>query len=502
MRTHYHSTVLFGMALALSSCGGGTGGTGATNGGSTSAVSIGVMQKGSVIVNGVHFDSSTATIRINDATGADSQLQSGMHVKVRGVIDGSLVNGTAQQVEVNSEVRGTVKNHDPNASPPTFTVVDQTVFVDDLTVFAGFTSATITAIGELVDGTSVVEVHGLRDATGNIHASRVELLTLPPADSDELRGTVKPGTLNTNAKTFNLANGTNSDVAVSYNGALVFPAGGNLTEGAIVEVHGTFSPSLFTAVRIDLEELEDAQFEPVSGDEYEMEGLVSGCGTVNPCVTFSVGDRAVQVNTATRFEGGSPTDLADGVTVEAEGHQFTGSTLIAEKVEFKRTRVVLIGQVTAFSGVISNGTGNTGTVTVLGKTVQINTLTQVNASTPSGTPVIDSNDRVQIQGYVDSSDNIVADSIADNAGGNASRVTLQAPVTAKNGSILTLLGINADLNGATQLFDTSGMLIDLPTFLSMINAVPSGGTLVKVTGAFNAGSPSTITSVEEGELEN
>src|SRR6266850_6949141 len=196
MKTPLLSTLLFGALLALISCSGGTGGTGATSS-STNAVSIGVMTKGSVIVNGVHFDDSTANIRIDDRPGTSAELQSGMVVKVRGQINDDRVNGVAQQIEVENEVRGTVQTHNAVAVPHSFSVIGQIVFVDDLTVFANFSSLTIAAIGELVDRTSVVEVHGLRDSAGNIHASRVELIAAPVAGTDELKGTISSLTATT-----------------------------------------------------------------------------------------------------------------------------------------------------------------------------------------------------------------------------------------------------------------------------------------------------------------
>src|SRR5882762_11219579 len=171
MKTPLLITLLIGALLALANCGGGTGGTGATNG-STTAVSIGVMTKGSIIVNGVHFDDSTATIRIDDRAGTSVELQSGMVVKVRGQINDDRLSGVAQQVEVENEVRGTVQTTNPTGVPPSFTVIGQTVLVDDLTVFADFTPAPgspSAAVTALTSGTSIVEVHGLRDAVGNIH---------------------------------------------------------------------------------------------------------------------------------------------------------------------------------------------------------------------------------------------------------------------------------------------------------------------------------------------
>jgi hypothetical protein len=479
-------------ALIVAGCGGGTGGTGVTNGGPTNAVSIGVMTKGSVIVNGVHFDDTNAQITVDDSPTTSAALQSGMVVKVRGQINDDSLTGIAQAVKAEAEVRGTVNTHNASTVPPTFTVIGQTVFVDDLTVFANFGTPAPTpsaAVGALVDGTSVVEVHGLRDAAGNIHASRVELIATPVAGTNELRGTVA----NVTGTSFTLQNGT-ANVSVSYAANVVVPAGATLANGALVEIHGAFNGTTFTATRVDIEDLEDAQFQHAAGEEFEVEGQVSGCGTNNPCTSFSVGNQAVQTNPSTRFENGAATDLADGVRIEAEGHQFTGNTLVAEKITFKRTRLILAGQVTAVTGTIPPGPG---TIMVLGQTVQVTTLTEVNA-----TGGITTTDFVEVRGFIDTTGSIVAERLDDNAGGG-NKDSVQARVTAKVGNVLTLLvgasTINADLTNATQFSDTNEQPITLGAFLAAVTPAPApGGTLVKVKGTFSAG---TI-AVGEAELEN
>src|SRR5262249_19543239 len=131
------------------------------------------------------------------------------------------------------------------------------------------------------------------------------------------------------------------NVTVDFSGATIVPATATLANGEIVEAHGAFNGATFTATSINIED--DAQFQHQAGEEFEIEGLVSGCGATNPCTSFKVGNQAVQVNASTRFQGGLPTDLADGVRVEAEGHQFSGTTLIAEKIEFKRSVIRLQG---------------------------------------------------------------------------------------------------------------------------------------------------------------
>jgi len=403
--------------------------------------------------------------------------------------------GTAQVVNVSTEVRGTVRTHNAALVPPRFTVVGQTVFVDDLTVFANFGTPAPTpanAVGALDDGTSVVEVHGLRDATGAIHASRVEILT-PVAGNDELRGTVASLT----ASTFTLQNGS-TNVSVSFTGATtIVPNPAALIQGAIVEVHGAFSGSSFAATLIEVED--DAQFEHQPGEEFEIEGQVSGCLTPNPCTLFNIGAQAVQVNGSTQFERGAPTDIADGIRVEAEGHQFSGSTLVAEKIEFKRTRVILTGQVTNTTGTLTVGTGHVGTVTVFGQVVQVTTLTDIRTGDSITTA-----DRVEVRGSVDSGGNIIADRVEDNLGGGGSKDIVQAPVTNKVGNVLTLLvgntSFTADLTGVTQLSDENGAVATLAQFLAEVTPAPApGGTIVKVKGTVSG---STITAIEEAEIED
>jgi hypothetical protein len=480
---------LAALITLLASCGGGTGGTGVTSNNPSNAVSIGVMAKGSVIVNGVHFDDNTATIKIDDTPKTSIDLQSGMVVRLRGQINGNATTGTAQVVNVSTEIRGTVQTHDGTTVPPTFTVVGQTVFVDDLTVLANFgvSPTPASAVGSLNPGSSLVEVHGLRDATGALHASRVELLNANPL-GDELRGTVD----GLGATTFILKNGTTS-VPVNFSGVTI-----TLANGEIVEVHGAFNGTTFTATSINIED--NAQFQHQAGEEFEIEGQVSGCLAANPCTLFNIGAQAVQVNASTRFERGAPTDIADGIRVEAEGHQFVGSTLTAEKIEFTRTRGILTGQVTNTTGTLTVGTGHVGTVTVFGQVVQVTTLTDIRTGDSITTA-----DRVEVRGSVDSGGNIVADRVDDNPGGGNKDI-VQAPVTNKVGNVLTLLVGNtsfaADLTGLTQtqLSDENGPVATLAQFLSEVTPAPApGGTIVKVKGTVSGG---TITAVDEAEIED
>ena len=94
----------------LHGCGGGGGGaqSGGTGGTGVTVISTGVMTKGSVILNGVRYEDTTANIVVDDTPKTAANLQDGMVVQVRGTIDDSGSNGTAQQVEAQIEVRGIV----------------------------------------------------------------------------------------------------------------------------------------------------------------------------------------------------------------------------------------------------------------------------------------------------------------------------------------------------------------------------------------------------------
>src|SRR5215471_7702136 len=178
--------VFAALIAPLASCGGGTGGTGFTGNPPSNAVSIGVMTKGSVIVNGVHFDDTNASVVIDDTPRAGTiDTRDGMVVKLVGQVNGDGITGTAQKVRALVEVRGTPTSVDAGANPQKLLVLNQTVFVDDQTIYSNLPSgfASITTA-------TLIEVHGLRDSTGNIHATRIEanLAQMGDATVDEIRG--------------------------------------------------------------------------------------------------------------------------------------------------------------------------------------------------------------------------------------------------------------------------------------------------------------------------
>ena len=452
-------------AFALSACGGGGGGGGTTGATSAPAVSTGTLTKGSVIVNGVRFTAATgATIKIDDNPGRpEAELRDGMEVKVKGSINDDRITGQFEKVEAEPRVRGQMTGRGADD----FTVHNHHVITDDNTVFedrsagGAFTNISFNDFADLNE----VEVHGGLDDLGNVRATRIERRNDNP--NDEVRGvvTAKVGTvISIGAFSIDIAGVTTS------------PAGQTVNVGDLVEVHLNAAGTVATLV--DIEDLEDAEFEPAQGQEFEVEGYIGGF-TAHPG-TFQVGNQTVTTTSATTFRNGAAVDLANGLKVEAEGH-FDNVTkvLTATRIEFKRSRIVLEGL----------PSGQTATqVTVAGKTAVINSLTRNTFTTG----------RMRVKGFEDKNGAIIAERLED-AGGGGGRDVIQARVTATNGSSsLTLLGTAFTAATGAVYMDVNDSVITASAFFAAVvpKSSTNPGTLVKIK--FTPAS----TSYEEAELEN
>jgi len=458
----------------LTSCGGGTGGTGSGGDTPTSGVSIGVMAKGSVIVNGVRFEDTTANISIDDTPKTAADLRDGMVVRVVGTVNADGITGTAQRVEAQIEVRGTPTSVDPAANPQSLVVLGQTVFVDDQTVYSN-----LTGFGAITTST-LIEVHGLRDTGSRIRATRIEANTAQMGDStvDEIRGVVSGGA-GTNPTAFNL--GTQ---AVNASAAVIAPAGASYQNGSVVEVHCTVRPScapggVFQASRIEVESAEDSGSQPGSGQRFEAEGLISGF-TAHPG-NFFVAGTPVTTTGSTRFEGGIATDLANDIKVEAEG-TWNGSALLANKIEFKRSVIRL-------QGATANGAGQSFDLQIANSTyvvkIELDSLT-------SGSLPANGLGCVQVRGQrkTPASPLVVIAGEIDLSCSSGDRHFIQAPVEAEvPETTITLLGFLLNVSNPTdtpQYQDVNDQPITRTVFFNTVTPATTNaagsvpGTLVKV----------------------
>lgn len=328
--------------------GGGIGGTGVSQGPITGF--------GSVFVNGIEFHTTGAEIEIEDGTQRpESELRTGMVVKIEWEKDNSGTNYTARRIVYSDDVQGPVSSLMDN----TFTVLGRKVTVTSLTVFDGGLTGLPGSPGvkPLADN-DVVEVSGLIYADGSIQATRIELKDSLPGLEFELKGVVSG--FSTNPKTFIIAG-----VKVDYSG--VTPTA-DLGDGACVEIKGDLltgiSGSTLSPTKIKLDDSCTAG--GAEGQEVKIEGLIAGF--TSGVSQFTVNGQTVQVTPQTLYDNDTSM-LADNANVQVEGTLSSSGVLIVQKISFRQEVTTEIeGRVTnvdtANKAVILNTATGPVTVTV------------------------------------------------------------------------------------------------------------------------------------------
>jgi hypothetical protein len=382
------------LAAFVAGCGGGggvdSGGTGVQP---SSFASGPITGFGSVIVNAVHYDDGTATVR--DGTGAArsrDDLRLGMTIDVRGdriVTDGTgTASSTARTIVFSSAIVGPVAASD--VAGRTLLVLGQTVDVTARTVFAESLAGGQAAIAV----GSVVEVYGRFDpARSRYVATRID--AAPAGTAFAVRGIVSA--LDDVARSFSLG-----ALRISYAGVASLPAtfgngrfvratlaavpgaggvwpavalsdgapriedhdeaklegrvtafvsatsfsvdgtpvdariarfeGAAVALGARVDVEGTLRDGVLVARKVEVEDEEDDEDD--EEDEFQIRGAIIAIDRI--ARTFVVREVTVSYAGDVDFGGGTAADLAVGREVEARGRlSEDGTRLAAEKIEFK-----------------------------------------------------------------------------------------------------------------------------------------------------------------------
>ena len=401
MKTYHPNSIVWVLlsVLMLISCGDGSHGTLTAGGGigGTGNISRGAITAfGSIVVNGTEFDTSNAVIIVGgEEVGVGdnivlNNLDIGMVVTVEGTGTEDNNSGIADRVTYNENVEGPVESiGDIDPSTKEIVVLGQTVIVNVITEFKG------TTFGAIAQN-DMVEVSGLLDETGAIWATFFEKTgEFTPGLVVGIQGFV--ANLDAGLETFEI-NDLIVDYSLADISGL---PGGALADGLLVEVEGTLDATggemLATEIELaDEIEVEDADQIEVTGfvsdvdsafeftvgnqvvhtdvdtvfvdgtsddialgvklevegtlvdgilyaeeiefwepDQIEVEGLVTD-DTLAPD-EFTVGDQVVQTHAETVYEGGTPDDIALGVTLEIKGVpvDIMRSVLIADKVSFE-----------------------------------------------------------------------------------------------------------------------------------------------------------------------
>ncbi len=305
---------LLATAALAAACGGvDSGGTGQTAQ-TTSAGRISGF--GSVIVNGVRFDDSQASIVDDEgATRARGDLKLGMVVEVTGERRGNSGNGVASRIQFGNEIAGPVESVDTAAGQ--LVVLGQQVRVDADTLFSGYARG----LADVLAG-DLLEVFAFYDTTTSAYiATRIERKATLAAY--KLRGRIS-------------ALNTIDNHSFSIGGALIDYAGiappalPRLANGLSVRVSLQTTP---VAARWVASSVHTSQRNFPEATEAELEGFVSSFVS---SANFQVAGIPVDASgPGVSVRHGSLGDLANGVRVEVEGAMRNG-VLVASQVDFKR----------------------------------------------------------------------------------------------------------------------------------------------------------------------
>jgi Domain of unknown function (DUF5666) len=460
----------------------------------TSVVSIGTITGfGSVIVNGIRFDDSGATITVNDLAATTDQLMIGMVVEVEGSAqacpnsDVGVCDGVASRIRFRNNLEGPITTI--NRLTNTLQVMGRDITVDDSTVYAGTTAADLDGlnVGDMVSVSGLPEQTRLRarliQRTGSFQSGATPIMLHGVvAQVDMGLGTCKV-----------------DGVTVRFQGlpASDLPAGG-LANGQYIQAQGKgFENGVMAADRIQLRE----RISYPDASTVELEGFVSNFVSV---ADFSVGGQRVDASSAL-FRNGVPTDLKDGIKVEVEG-LMAGTLLVAKKVIFRQE---VNAQIVA--PIQSKDTARTALVQ-LGQTVLTTPLTQFLDSSGAGGRAVPGltyqdlaiADRVDVRAYRNSDGVLVAMRV-ERTDPDPVLIT-KGPVEAKLPlTSFKVLGIDVATGPATHYRDTSGNLINDVAFYDLLLLPPAATTIVRAQGEASAGSLSMIDATRSvssrGEVE-
>ncbi len=417
------------LAALLHACSNGSGtGIGGTGFSDEPITTTGVITGfGSIIVNGIEFDTAQAQISVDDAPANESDLKLGMVVTVSGTVSADTRDrAVAHQVVFDDDVQGPVESvtDSPDGRQRILTVLNRRVRIDRTeTVYDGVDYATI-AIGDLI------EVSGFADADGSLRATRIEkkAVFVPGASEIEIKGTVAAVT----GTTFRLGRYT-----VDFSGADLTEVGGRIIDGLTVEVEGTLSGDRITALRIEQEE--DDDFDDAGG-KVKIEGIVTAFTGIG---NFQVGDFTVDAANA-RLE---PADLTirNGMRLEVEGYM-VGGILRATEISAYRANVVIEARVVAVDA--ASGTLSMGFVPGVLR-VQTTASTRWDGGNGPGIDALRAGDFLEIHALVDAADNVVAARVEPV---DADSDRLQGPVSrCIPGEAITVLGLDFVLSdGITE----------------------------------------------------
>ncbi len=274
--------------------------------------SRGVVTKlGSIYVNGIHFETDTAEIYVNDELTTEDVILQGMVVNVEGSVGRSANEAIAHKVHFDYLVTGEIEAvsvNDDNVL--VLSMLGYSIVVPENTLFKG-TDYDHLSVGD------VISVSGLEVNETTLYASQIK--SSSETGEAALQGRIKQ--IDASSNTFIV-----NDVTIDYSGIDrpdFNPA--NLQEDEKIRVRGAF-------IGAD-RQLNARSFQNIVPYSYPEQATVTEEGFIyqyQSIQAFKLNGVTVDASSAT-FSGGDAQNLADQLRVSVRG-TFRNTVLVADKV--------------------------------------------------------------------------------------------------------------------------------------------------------------------------
>ncbi len=334
----------FGCTSETKTAGGGTSGTGISQGT--------ISGFGSLFTNGIKFDTRNVTITIDGIPAMESDLRVGMVGTVIGAIDvTSSTTAIASTVDVSFNLVGRIDDIDLERN--NLVVAGQPVVFNSLTVFQNGGPGTL-RVGDFV------AVSGLSSAGSSTIAGYIKTVTSPASNSTVITGVIN--LLDRNAETFQVG-----AQLVNFAPATFIDMGkSDLAEDLPIRVVGARNSSGVLEAK-SVQNLA-AKLIGKQNDIFILEGIADIDTTTN---NISVSNNNILVTPATKFVNGEEKDILTNSRLSVRGRIIKPGTIEADQIEFAVSpNITIIGSVESVDPAANR-------VVVSGLTVTVNNSTRM-----------------------------------------------------------------------------------------------------------------------------